>query len=179
MDDNYLWSRQLINQLPKMNHPDVLMIPGSPHSQALIAEHAAKYYHKNQTPILVSGANGEADAIKAHLTKKGVKDHHVFCEHLATNTLENIRFSKPLLSKLSPKQNIGILCKDYASIRVFLTAKKELPTWSVGIIPYSLMGLSRDKYLHKFFAELEKIHIYSRKGDIALAKDFGVLLSPP
>ncbi|MED4228345.1 YdcF family protein [Neobacillus cucumis] len=69
---------------------------------------AAKYLKENKkTVVIASGGMGpgedisEAEAIKKELVKQGINESRILLEDHSTNTYENIKFSKKLISPKS------------------------------------------------------------------------------
>ena len=99
-----LWNYHQLNH--ELSIADGILVFGS--SDLRVAEHAAQLFHRGLAPwILFSGARGrmtqgwaetEADAMASVARECGVPEEKIFIEDKATNTGENIRFSRELLN---------------------------------------------------------------------------------
>ncbi|WP_409305910.1 YdcF family protein [Peribacillus sp. SCS-155] len=90
---------------------------------------AAYLKHNKRTIAIASGGKGtgedisEAAAIKAELVKQGIAESRIILEDNSTDTYQNIRFSKELLSDPSAK---GIIAtNDFHMYRALHIAKNE------------------------------------------------------
>ena len=98
-----LWTYHQLNH--ELSPADGILVFGS--SDLRVAEHAAQLFHQGLAPwILFSGARGrmtqewvetEAEAMAGVAKRCGVPEEKILIENQATNTGENIRFSRALL----------------------------------------------------------------------------------
>jgi uncharacterized SAM-binding protein YcdF (DUF218 family) len=99
-----LWNYHQLNH--KISPADGILVFGS--NDLRVAEHAARLFREGLAPwILFSGARGrmtqdwvktEAEAMAGVARECGVPEEAIFIENKATNTGENIRFSRELLA---------------------------------------------------------------------------------
>ena len=99
-----LWDYHRLNHEPATS--DGILVFGS--NDLRVAEHAAALFHRKLAPwILFSGGRGrmtqhwpetEAEALARVAREHGVPDQAILVEPRATNTGENIRYSRELLS---------------------------------------------------------------------------------
>jgi uncharacterized SAM-binding protein YcdF (DUF218 family) len=99
-----LWNYHQLHH--KLSPADSILVFGS--NDLRVAEQAAKLFHDGLAPwILFSGARGrmtqdwaetEAEAMAGVARECGVPEEATFIENRATNTGENIRFSRELLA---------------------------------------------------------------------------------
>ncbi|KEI44097.1 YdcF family protein [Saccharopolyspora rectivirgula] len=123
-----------------------------------VAEHAAELFHRGYFPVVVfTGANapttvdrfprGEAVHYREHALRLGVPDSAILVEPRATNTGENIEFSKELLCRRLPGiTSIMLICRPYHQRRAYATAKKH---WPEVRITCSSQQVRLDEYLRR------------------------------
>lgn len=85
---------------------------------------AIEYYNKHKyVNIIVSGGKGkdepvsEALAMKNYLVENGINENNVILEDKATTTLENIIFSKEIISNMNLGNRVLIVTSDYHLFR--------------------------------------------------------------
>ena len=132
--------------------------------------------------ILISGGNNrftgenEASEMSKKLLAMGVKKEDLVLEDRATNSLENVIFSKDVIERqfgLGKVKKIIAIVKHYHSRRALMTLKRHFPA-QIELIPvtYEVNGFTAgswfdsEKGREKVFGELEKIKKYLAKGDI-------------
>jgi uncharacterized SAM-binding protein YcdF (DUF218 family) len=81
----------------------------------------------------------------------------------ASNTLENMRYARPLIAPAARQCGVGVIAKDYSIARTYLTAVKENLAPMIGAIFYSVPGTPEDR----FDRELTKLALYFKRGHIA------------
>jgi len=108
-----------------------------------VAKHAADLYHKGLAPYIVfTGDRGhwtdklfsstEAEVMKDIAIKDGVPENKIICETMATNTGENIKFSRDVLHRIGIKvSSILIVSKPNMMRRSNATCRKIWPEISV------------------------------------------------
>ncbi|WP_299257543.1 YdcF family protein [uncultured Kushneria sp.] len=173
-DDRHARATDIIDALPENKHSDVIFVLGSAHSHDDIADVVAERFRASERAVIISGHANESANIKALAVARGVPPSRIECENNASNTLENFLFSEPLLHGASEQKTIEIICKDYSAPRVFLTATKTLPQWTIGIHSYRLSAVTPAAFLDKFVAETQKIEKYASKGDITSPDTIGL-----
>jgi uncharacterized SAM-binding protein YcdF (DUF218 family) len=104
-----------------------------------VATYAAELYHAGLFPVLVfSGGNspttaaifprGEAVHYTEHATQLGVPQSAILIEPRATNTGQNIDFSRQVLAEAGvPVESVLLISKPYMERRAFATARKLWP----------------------------------------------------
>lgn len=110
-----LWDYHRLNH--EITPAEGILVFGS--SDLRVAEHAADLFHRGLAPwILLSGARGrmtkdwpetEAEALARVARERDVPDDALLIENRATNTGENIRFSRELLAERGITLSTGIL----------------------------------------------------------------------
>lgn len=115
---------------------DIILVFGS--NDLRVAAHAAELHLAGLSPlILFSGARGrmthdwtetEAAAMARIARDHGVKEENILIEDRATNTGENIRFSRELIAarELSPSTAIAVQ-KPYMERRTFAALEAQWP----------------------------------------------------
>jgi uncharacterized SAM-binding protein YcdF (DUF218 family) len=148
-----------------------------------VAEHASDLYLAGYFPLLVfSGANapttverfprGEAVHYREHAVGRGVPDSAILLEPLATNTAENIEFTRNLLHRRgSEVRSLLLMSRPYQQRRAFATAKR---IWPEVEILCSSQRLPLDAYVatigdpHRVISMLvgdtQRITVYADKG---------------
>ncbi|MCB9803058.1 YdcF family protein [Candidatus Nomurabacteria bacterium] len=137
-----------------------------------------KFFNK----ILISGGKKfpesiiEAKSIATALIKKGIKAECLLLEDKATNTLENVLFSRRLLKSkgaLDKIDSILLITKNYHSRRALMTIKKYFPKdIKFSLATYDAYGFNKDDWWVKkennkrVVNEFKKIERYLAKGDI-------------
>jgi uncharacterized SAM-binding protein YcdF (DUF218 family) len=152
-----------------------------------VARRGAQLYLEGWAPLLIfSGGLGsitrrlwrepEADQFARIAVGMGVPDGNILIENRSTNTGENIRFTKQLLSErgIDPQKFI-VVQKPYMERRSYATFRKVWPEKDV-IVTSPRMSLER--YLHEcsnaalstddvisiMVGDLQRIHAYPSKG---------------
>jgi uncharacterized SAM-binding protein YcdF (DUF218 family) len=155
--------RELEALLPDGQAYRFVLVFGTPHGQECVAKMMAELHSKVDRFFVVSGHGGEAQAIVSLANSLGVPKANMVMERLASNTSENVRFSKKLFPAIASEQGIGLLTKDYAMVRAYLTAVKVDLSNCLGPIPCHLPGTTTDKLK----SELAKLVPYAERGWIA------------
>lgn len=130
-----VWDYQHMNQEPR--RCDVAVVLGS-HDLG-VATCAADLYHRGYFPrMVITGANspstltrfprGEAVHYREHALGMGVPDEAILVEPEATNTGENLRFSRALLEDAGiMAHSVMFVCKPYMERRAHATARMLWP----------------------------------------------------
>ncbi len=157
------------------NSYDCCLVFGSAHSQSHLASKAAALYRSAKClRFIVSGHAGEAAAIGTAKQALGVPSGAIELESNASNTLENVKNAKPFImqSIKRGKQRIIIVCKNYAARRSLLTVQKHIQVTEIAVETIDLHNvdnsnfLSSKLFMKKMLSEVEKIILYSQRGDI-------------
>ncbi len=75
----------------------------------------------------------EAHWLKQHALKLGVAEDDLFLEEQATNSAENMRFSRPII-EANHFKSVIIIQQEFSQVRGYLTAKKEFAGLSLKLI---------------------------------------------
>jgi uncharacterized SAM-binding protein YcdF (DUF218 family) len=177
-------ARELL-QYNKLNHvltpAECIIVLGT--YDLRIADRAAELYRQRLAPLVVlSGRHGaitkgifsrtEAELLAERAAARGVPAEALVLETEATNTGENVRFSRELLRRrgLIPKTAIAVQ-KPYMERRVLATFNKVWPELDVKVtspslsleeLPYA--GVSLKKVIECIVGDTERIIEYSRLG---------------
>ncbi len=160
---------------------DLLIIFGTRHLK--IFDKVYRLYKEKLVPkILVTGGTNrvteknEAKRIKKYLIKLGIKNKDIYLEERATNTLENVLFSKRTIeNKIGFEQikKIMIFVKHYHSRRALMTVKKHFPkSIKTFLVTYKIYNFDKNNWFkkelgkEKVLSEYNKIKKYLKKGDI-------------
>ena len=151
------------------------LIFGSSHHQQLLASKAARLYHKGIcNKFIVSGYASQASDIRSTMIELGVSGDVIALEPLASNTLENVIFSKQfILNCLRPvEQRMIIVCKNYAARRCLLSVQKHIAVKDIAVESIDIHSIDINNiflcklFVEKMLSEVEKIILYSQRGDI-------------
>lgn len=80
--------------------------------------------------VIVSGGQGsdelisEAEAMKRYLIEAGIEEKRILLEDKSTSTYENLLYSKAIIDKLKPPENVLIVTSDFHIFRSQFIAKK-------------------------------------------------------
>lgn len=143
------------------------------------------YENKSVKKILFTGGvnrvSGKHEALSMYneAIKRGIPPKDVFLEDKASNTLENVLFSKKLLEEKGVLSEVETVCAIMANIharRVMMTFKKNFPpTIKVKACPYlySPYDWTKENWINDDLArkfvmkEVSKISEYLEKGHLA------------
>ncbi|WP_087020058.1 YdcF family protein [Thaumasiovibrio subtropicus] len=174
-----IWDYHLLSQQPET--ADVILVMGS--NDLRVAEHAAALYKQGLAPLVVfSGAQGrftsdlfdctEAEAFSQVAMEKGVPATAVALEKEATNTGENVQFSRALLEKhgKAPRR-VLVVQKPYMERRAYATVKKQWPGVEVTVAspPISLVDYPTDSFpfadvVSAMLDDFDRVRDYPEKG---------------
>jgi uncharacterized SAM-binding protein YcdF (DUF218 family) len=174
-----VWDYNLM-QMP-IKKADVILVLGS--NDLRVADRAVELYDQGWADkIIFSGAQGrltsggfdktEAETFAEIALSKGVPKERVFLEKEATNTGENLQFTKALIKehKLEVKSAI-LVQKPYMERRTYATAKKQWPTLEFTVSSPKLnlrefLEGSDDvaEVIEAMLGDLHRIKIYAVKG---------------
>lgn len=171
----------------RLNHrpapADAMLVLGT--NDLRVAEYAADLYHQGLAPLLVptggiahqtdllatSWTRPEADVFADALLARGVPPAAILCEREATNTAENLRFSRRLLAGHNLSR-ILIVTKPFMQRRAYATHAVEWPempatmaTWPARFETYcTVPGLEPEKVANIILGDLQRIWVYGRRG---------------
>jgi hypothetical protein len=174
-----LWDYHHVHH--RLEMADAILALGSHDTR--VAERAADLYLEGWAPLLVcSGRLGtltlgvweryEAEVFAEVAVQRGVPRAHVLLEDRATNSGENVRFSREMLAArgLHPRRVIAVQ-KPYMERRTFATFRKVWPEVEVvvtspqlGFDDYPTPEIPQDKVIHIMVGDLQRILIYGRTG---------------
>ena len=148
-----------------------------------VADHCVDLYENGYIPLIVfSGANapttvsrfprGEAVHYREHALERGVPDSAILVEPRATNTAENIEFSRELLAERGvPVLSLLLVSRPYQQRRAFATAKR---IWPEVEIVCSSQRLPLDDYvrsigdvdrvINMLVGDTQRITLYAERG---------------
>jgi uncharacterized SAM-binding protein YcdF (DUF218 family) len=177
-----IWNYMLINQ--PLKKADCIIGFGS--HDLRVAERAAELFHQKYAPFIIfSGGlitnqglintgwqKSEAKMFTQTAIKLGVPQDKIMLEKKASNTAENIRFTKELLKINKIEIASGIIVhKPYMERRTYAAIKKQWPEIEPLI---TSPKLSYDEYMlgvtdtateiNIMLGDLQRIKIYAKKG---------------
>lgn len=163
------------------NKSDFILVMGSADDR--VAYHAAYLYHMGYSKILIaSGGAGkvtreiytqsEGERFSHLLIKCNVPIDCIIIEDKASNSGENLQFSKRILDEKGLNFNNGLLVtKPYMKRRAYATAMKQWPeiNWEVSAPLLSLEMYPDDKInlsmmVNLMVGDLQRIYEYSKLG---------------
>ncbi len=163
------------------NKSDFILVMGSADDR--VAYHAAYLYHMGYSKIFItSGGVGkvtreiytqsEGKRFSNILINCNVPSECIIIEDKASNSGENLQFSKKILDEKELKFNIGLLVtKPYMKRRAYATAMKQWPEvkWDVSAPLISLEMYPDDKIsmvmmINLMVGDLQRIAEYSKLG---------------
>lgn len=173
-----------INNFPKK--ADVAVVMGTSKTINEAVQNAAELYKAGVVPlIIVTGGDNariqknEAQVISQKLVELGIPPANILQENRATNTLENVLFTKELIDNeigFANLHSIIAVTRNYHSRRVLMTFNKHFPD-SVALYA---SGYESERFKfskntwnksevgkEKVLEELGKIEKYLEKGDLA------------
>jgi DUF218 domain len=114
----------------------------------------------------------EAEMYSDIAVERGVPRAQIILETQATNTAENVRFSRQLLAKNAIKpRNIVIAVKPFMQRRVWATLAVEWPEMPATVASpqftldeYFTPELPAEKMIHILMGDLQRLWVYARKG---------------
>jgi len=150
-----------------------------------VATHTANLYKKGIFPLIVfTGANapttverfprGEAVHYREHALTLGVPDSAILVEPEATNTGENIEFTRALLHQhglLHPVRSIMLISRPYQQRRSYAVARKRWP--DVQVVCSSRPVLLNeyvesigdvDRVINMLVGDTQRLWVYAAKG---------------
>lgn len=143
------------------------------------------YNSKAVSRLLFSGGinrnsgDHEARNMYEEALKRGIPERDLLLEDQASNTLENIVFSRKILEDKNLLNDIHVVCAVMANVharRAMMTLKKNMPSNMIlKACPYfyKRFGITKENWMDSEIgnkavkSELEKINIYLTRGDIA------------
>jgi uncharacterized SAM-binding protein YcdF (DUF218 family) len=168
-----------------MNHrlapSDAILVQGS--HDLRVAERGAQLFVQGYAPLLIfSGGLGnltrdlwdEPEAAKfARVARnRGVPEDAILIEDRSTNTGENVRFTKELLSEkgIDPESFL-LVQKPYMERRTYATFRKIWPekralvtSPQISFDDYPDEDITRDQVIHIMVGDLDRIRLYPERG---------------
>ncbi len=168
-----IWDYMLMHQELKLS--DAIFVLCS--NDLRVAERAAELYTKGYAPIVICsggfGKNGkfsqpEAVEFSKIIMEKGVPKEKIIIEDKATNTGENILFTKKLLQEkgISVKKIIAVQ-KPYMERRTFATLKKQWPEVDFVV---TAPQISPEEYSQNY--DIENSYINVMVGDLLRIREY-------
>lgn len=162
---------------------DIGLVFGTRHGVDEFCNETAALWRKGMFPlIVVSGgatlgiARTEAAIMAGKLEDLGVPGRAILLEHQATNTGENVIFSRAFLAQqgmLESISSVTAIGKIYSARRYLMTLERHWPGLRKHMAPVNFFGVCKDDWhshegFHdKVMAEFEKIPLYLQKGYLA------------
>lgn len=177
-----LWDYALLHH--SLKKADMIFVLGS--HDLRTAEWAAKLYQDGWAPLVVfSGGFGqrsmpagnwkepEAYVLAAVAITQGVPKDKIICEDRATNTGENVLFTKALLEEKGiPVRTIIAVQKPYMERRTYATIRQRWPEVDV-VISAPPLGfeeyvagakLDQEIVMNKVVGDFQRLKVYAEKG---------------
>ena len=170
-----------LNKCCAPQHPDFILVLGS--SDLRVPKFAAEYFLQHPVSyIVVSGGLGKVTneiwtETEAHIFSKvmidlGVPSEKIYLEEKASNTGENILFSKKIIEEYGLPHREGLLiAKPYMTRRAYNTASQQWPEvkWSTSAEPltyHEYLDLVDDQetFIHLIVGDLQRIKVYGQLG---------------
>ncbi len=160
---------------------DLIFVLGS--NDARVAEYAAELYHRGLAPYIVfSGGAGrftqgwqltEAEIFAKAAQTKGVPSEAILLENKATNTGENIRFSRQIIREAGKPEPSRILAlqKPYMERRTLATLEAQWPgptflvsSPALSFDAYLTETLTRPFVINAMMGDFQRIIEYPKQG---------------
>jgi uncharacterized SAM-binding protein YcdF (DUF218 family) len=173
-----IWDYMKLNQT--LAPADCILVFGS--HDPRVAKYGANLFLRKLAPLIVfSGKRGnlterwrgtEADKFARVALRAGVPRSRILIEREATNSGENVRFTKRLLEKrgLNPERVI-VVQKPYMERRTWATFRKVWPQKRITVTSpplsfedYPSRSISKRDVIAIMLSDLQKIRLYARKG---------------
>ncbi len=147
-----------------------------------VADYIAELYHRNLFPLIVfTGANapgttelfprGEAVHFRDRVVELGVPEDVILLEPRATNTGENIDFTRALLEERSTVRSVLLVSRPYQQRRSYAICRKRWPTVDVicGSRPLPLDDYIAnigdvDRVINMLVGDTQRIWVYAANG---------------
>jgi uncharacterized SAM-binding protein YcdF (DUF218 family) len=177
-----IWQYHQLGQTPVPG--DVIIALGT--NDLRVAEHAADLYHRGFGKLLVcTGAiahqgdllqtpweRTEAEIYAAVAEEHGVPADRILIEPRATNTAENLRFSRELLRQEGTAvKNIVVAVKPFMQRRTWATLAVEWPdvpatlaSPAMTLDEYFTSDLTPEKIIHIMMGDLQRLWLYGKRG---------------
>lgn len=128
--------------------------------------------------LISGGATGgqsqtEADVIGERLLQLGVPEHAMLFERAATNTGENVIFSRRTVTETMPLaaiQSVLVIGKICSLRRYLMTLERHWPGLALYASPINYFGVEKalwhthDEFRRRVLEEFDKIPLYLRRG---------------
>jgi len=174
-----VWDYMLMHH--ELRPADAIFVLGS--NDTRVAERAADVYLAGYAPyVIFSGGFGkavefdkpEAEVYAAVAQMRGVPADKIIKEDKATNTGENVTFTRELLGKLNlHPQSLILVQKPYMERRTYATVRKQWPEVDVIVtspqIPYEKYAdptyfADKDRFINVMVGDLQRIKEYPARG---------------
>jgi uncharacterized SAM-binding protein YcdF (DUF218 family) len=188
MPEEILSSARVVWNFHQLRHKpipaDVIIALGT--NDLRVAEFAAGLYHRKFGKLLVCTGGiahqndllatpwtlSEAEMYAEVAMRCGVPEDRILLETQATNTAENIRFSRALLQQTSIyPSNVVIAVKPFMQRRTWATLAVEWPEMPASLASpemtldeYFTDELTPEKIIQIMLGDLQRIWIYGRRG---------------
>jgi uncharacterized SAM-binding protein YcdF (DUF218 family) len=181
------YARTIFDFLQLRHEPapaDIMLVFGT--NDTRVADFAADLYHRGMSDTLVvtGGMAHQGDLLATNWTKpeaevyadilisRDVPRAKLLLEKRATNTAENVRFSRCLLENAGMRpRNLLMVTKPFMQRRVFATWAVEWPeipatlaSWVTTFDDYCTGDLNPEKVTNIMMGDLQRVWIYSARG---------------
>ncbi|MFI6216618.1 YdcF family protein [Nocardia brasiliensis] len=147
-----------------------------------VADYIAELYHQDMFPLIVfTGANapgttelfprGEAVHFRDRAIELGVPNDVILLEPHATNTGENIEFTRALLEEHGPVRSVLLASRPYQQRRSYAICRKRWPTVdvicgsrSLPLDDYIANIGDADRVINMLVGDTQRIWVYSARG---------------
>jgi uncharacterized SAM-binding protein YcdF (DUF218 family) len=176
-----LWNYNVLNQ--KIEKADCIIALGN--SDIRTAQEAANLLIQGYSGLLVTtGGFGrltkdsftkpEAQLFADEAIKRGVPAEKILIEEKSTNTFDNFRFTKKLLTEKNLKpRSILVVTKPYMERRAFMTACAIWPDLQIMVASppldfdnYTNTSIPIDLLVNMLVGDTQRLMIFSESGDI-------------
>lgn len=174
-----LWNYNNLNQPIKKS--DAIFVLGS--NDVRVAQYGAKLFLQGYAPLIIFSGNvgeltkdvwnkPEAKVFAEEAIKLGVPQEHILIENRATNTGENIQYTKQLLNEKDLHLTSFIVVqKPYTGRRAYATFKKIWPEPEIIVTAPQLSYeeypndvLTKDHIINVMVGDTQRIKLYAEKG---------------
>jgi len=174
-----IWDYLVVKDKPQVS--DAIFVFGG--LDLKVPQKAAKLYLAGFAPvILITGGFGpltkdtfsmpEAKVFFNEMVKLGVPKEDIIIEEKATNTLQNVILGMEMLKKKNIKVNqIILVAKPFLMRRCRATFQKHYPRITTICCPpegsiFDFIDRPKKEFAKRLLDEIERIKVYSEKGDI-------------
>ncbi|MBC8061758.1 MAG: YdcF family protein [Clostridiaceae bacterium] len=116
--------------------------------------------------VILSGGKGpgedisEAEAMKRYLVSNGIEEKRLIKEDKSKSTMENLKFTSQIISKLENKKNINLLIvtSDFHMFRAKFLAQRN-GFKPLGIPSYTILSIKPTYYIREYFGVIKSFFL--------------------